>query len=134
MNVDVNVNLMKLIIRKVLIQFEIFGFYLNGENKSIGFCLRKNEKQDRYEWLLYLYCLGFNKCFNLKTVLDDYYIVCECGGLVWKHNSYCNSCGEDFHDENNCKFVYRKPERYKDEIEELTKLKCKIEVEIKNKD
>lgn len=97
-------------------------FEINQKSRSLlGISVNKNRFQDRDLWFLGVSLLFFYKRFLIKTILHDYYIRCNCGGLVWKHNRYCPSCGNNEHEKDELTFVYRKPEKYKDEINELKK-------------
>lgn len=71
----------------------IYGKRYNMTDRGIGFSYNKNTLPDRAVWRLNLFFYSAIKRIIVKTILDDYYLKCnECGGIVWKHNYYCQNC------------------------------------------
>jgi len=80
--------------------------------RSIGFSFRKEKLQDRSNWIFRLFFYGHVKKFHLKTILDSYYIRCDCGKLRWKDSNYCSACDSDGDCRDEYTFVYRDLNEY----------------------
>lgn len=106
----------------------ILGFGTLNNDRAIGFVIRPYKETDRKVWKLHLSLYCFYKHIILKTVLDDYYVRCDCGGLVRKENGYCQRCG-DYPYNSETTYVYRNAEPYKDIMQDLIKEGCKVEYE-----
>jgi hypothetical protein len=81
-------------------------------NSAIGFSLHKWRKEDRKEWKLTLTFYSLIKRFIVKTIMDDFYLICNyCDNPVWKHNHYCKNCKRELERDETTMFIYRHPNK-----------------------
>lgn len=124
-------------ISKTVFSLSIFGIIYTKKGctieRSIGFSFRKEKLQDRSNWMFRIFLYGYIKAFLVKTILDSYYIRCNCGRLRWKHNGYCSACYSESYDTDDYTFVYRDLEEYVAAKLDKSMDNCKVEYEYKLK-
>lgn len=101
----------------------VLGFIHGRRNaihhRSLGFSIHKDRKPDRSVWILSLSFWWLYKHIEISSIYDRHYLKCNyCGGLVWKNNMFCPTCGCEM-DAKEVTFIYRRPLRHWSEIEEL---------------
>lgn len=106
----------------------IYGKNHGQYHCSLGFSFSKERKPDRSVWKLNLACYWWHKHITVKTTFDGHYCKCNlCGGLVWKHNRYCPTCGDELY-AHDVTFIYRNSQNYRSEINELREAGHKVAV------
>ena len=73
----------------------ILGFTFNNIGRAIGFNFYNKNEPDSKNIMLVVYFYNFIYRFKIKSKKQDHYICNYCESPLWKHNLYCNKCGED---------------------------------------
>jgi len=75
----------------------ILGFHWGNCEMGMGITYMKQKFENRHEWELGLHFYNFHKRIIIKTVYHEFNYICpDCGGFLWKHNLYCQVCGDKF--------------------------------------